>query len=76
VHTGPRRFAGKAELTGRPHGAERGSGGAEKWFIVLTGRARVAEREKGDRARATIADRPAPLGRERGWERARRENCR
>jgi hypothetical protein len=28
ARTGPRQFAGKAELTGRSHGAERGSGHA------------------------------------------------
>jgi hypothetical protein len=28
VHTGPWRFAGKAELIGRSHGVERGSGRA------------------------------------------------
>jgi hypothetical protein len=66
VRAGPRRFAGKAELTGRPHSAERGSGRAEKRFIVLTGWAREAEREKGARARATGADRPAPRCRGRG----------
>jgi hypothetical protein len=60
VRAGPRWFAGKAELIGRPHGTQRG-------------RAREAETKKGARARATGADRPDPLGRGRGEGSARGE---
>jgi hypothetical protein len=76
VRAGPRWFVGKAELIGWSHGVERGSGHAEKWFIVLTGWAREAEREKGTQERATGADRPAPLGKGRGEGSAWRENHR
>jgi hypothetical protein len=62
---GPRWFTGKAELTGRFHGVARGSGHGER-LDALTRRAREAERERGTRARATGADRAAPLGRGRG----------
>jgi hypothetical protein len=43
VRAGPRRFAGKAELTGRSHSAERGSG-------VRGGTTRCAD-EAGPRCR-------------------------
>jgi hypothetical protein len=43
VRAGPRQFAGKAELTGRSHGAERGSG-------VCGGTARCVD-EAGPRCR-------------------------
>jgi hypothetical protein len=46
VRTGPRRFAGKAELTGRPHGAARGSERAGERFIALMRSAREAETER------------------------------
>jgi hypothetical protein len=66
ARAGPRQVAGKAELTGGSHDAARESGRAAKRFSELTRRAREAEREKGTWARATGADRAAPLGRGRG----------
>jgi hypothetical protein len=74
ARAGPRRVAGKAKLTGRSQGAARESGGAAKRFSELTRWAREAEREKG--ARATGADRAAPLGRGRGGGARAGRNCR
>jgi hypothetical protein len=48
------------------HCAARGNGRAGKRFGALTRRAREAERDRGTRARATGADKAAPLGRGRG----------
>jgi hypothetical protein len=69
VRAGPRRFVGKAELTGRSHGVARekrarGGNGSVCWQV---GPARQRE-NAGARARATGADKPASLGieRERG----------
>ena len=73
ARAGPRRVAGKAELTGGSHGAARENGHATKRFSELTRRAREAERQKGARARATGADRGAPQGRGRGGGGARGE---
>jgi hypothetical protein len=64
VRAGPRRFAGKAELTGRSHGAARESGRTWKRLIALTIQAREAEIERG--ARATGADTLAPTGQREG----------
>jgi hypothetical protein len=68
ARAGPRRGAGKAELTGGSHGAARGNGCAGKQFGVLTRLAREAERERSTQARETGDDRAAPLGRGRGGE--------
>jgi hypothetical protein len=59
--------AGRAELTGKAHGAEReGARGATA--RRLAERAHEAEREEGSRGEATGADKLAPLGREREGE--------
>jgi hypothetical protein len=57
------------------HGAARENVRAVKQFSELTRRAREAEREKGARARATGADRAAPLGRAKGGGGARGETA-
>jgi hypothetical protein len=73
---GPRRVAGKAELTGRSHGAASGRAGARgKRLGALMKQACEAERERGAWARETGADRAAPLGRGRGEGRALRETA-
>jgi hypothetical protein len=79
VRAGPRRFAGKAELTGRSHGAARESGRTWKRLIALTIQAREAEIERG--ARATGADTLAPTGQREGERERERggggvRNCR
>jgi hypothetical protein len=62
VCAGPRRFAGKTELTGRSHGVERGS-------RCAGGTTHYADR--GAWAKATGADKPTPLGKGRGGKRVR-----
>ena len=52
---GPRRFAGKAELTGRSHDTTRESGRVGKWLIALTRRSCEAEIERGARGRGRLA---------------------
>jgi hypothetical protein len=48
VRAGPVQFAGKSELTGRSHGAEKeGAGVRGKRLITLTRRAREAETKRG-----------------------------
>jgi hypothetical protein len=52
-----------------------GAGARREQLGVLMKRAREAETGKGTRARATGADNPAPLGRERERERAGKETA-
>jgi hypothetical protein len=62
MRAGPRRSTGKAELTGLSHGAARGNEHAEGAAHCVDETGREAERKRGARARATGADRTAPLG--------------
>jgi hypothetical protein len=71
VRAGPRRGAGKAELTGGPTVQREGAGECRERLGVLTKQAREAETGKGARARATGVENPVPLGRERDRESAR-----
>jgi hypothetical protein len=67
VRAGPRRFAVKAELTGRPHDTVRGDRRAKGTTHCADGPG-LWGRERA-RAKATGADKPAPPGRGRGRER-------
>jgi hypothetical protein len=70
VHAaGPRRVAGKADLTGGVPRRSEIERRATKLFSKLTRWAREAERERGARARETSVDRAGPLGRGRGGAR-------
>jgi hypothetical protein len=74
VRAGPRRFVGEGGADWAvPRRSEGESGRAAKRFSVLIGRACEADRKKGVRARASGADRTAPLGRGRGGGSARGE---
>jgi hypothetical protein len=55
--------AGRADLTGQAHGAERGKGTRGATAQQLANRAREAEREEGSAGGETGADRSAPLAR-------------
>jgi hypothetical protein len=59
VRAGPRRFAGKVELTERPHGTARESEGAERTVRNVDGQ---GPRDKG-RGRARRRRIPAPIDR-------------
>jgi hypothetical protein len=63
--------AGRAELTGEAHDAEREDRRAGATARRLARRARKAEREEGRAGEETVADSLAPLGRERVREGAR-----
>jgi hypothetical protein len=66
MRPGQRRFAGRIELIGRPHGVERETEKAwSERVTALTGRARCLEGELGTRARGNDADNSGPLGRGR-----------
>jgi hypothetical protein len=62
---------GRAELTGRVHGAEREKGTHGAMAQQLANRAREAEREEGRAGEETGTDRSAPLSSERERGRAR-----
>jgi hypothetical protein len=67
---------GRADVTGRLHGAERerrGTRGATAQ--QLANRAREAEREEKRAGEDTGANRSAPVGRERGGARERESCC-
>jgi hypothetical protein len=61
--------AGRAELTGEAHGAEREEGRAGATARRLTKWARKEEREEGRAGKEAGADSLAPLGSERDRER-------
>jgi hypothetical protein len=76
ARAGPRRGTGKEELTGRSHDAARESGRTGEMIRRLAKQAHEAERERNGQVRATDADNPDPLGRERERESARGEGNR
>jgi hypothetical protein len=63
--------AGRAELTGQAHNAEKEKGTRGATTRQLVNRAREAEREEGRAGEETGADRSPPLGSEREREGAR-----
>ena len=73
MHAGPRRFAGRAELTGRVHGVERErEKGRTGQRLSAWQRGPVRQRGKrGVEGETTGADRSALAGRERASERER-----
>jgi hypothetical protein len=73
AHVGPRRGAGKAELTGRSHGAARGSRRAEGTTRCddeagPRGRDRKGRASEGNRCRQPGPTRQRGRERERGWK--------
>jgi hypothetical protein len=67
--------AGRAELTGQAHSAEKEKGTCGATTRQLANRACEAEREEGRASEETGADRSAPLGSERERE-GTRKSCR
>jgi hypothetical protein len=72
VRAGPQWFAGKAELTWRPHGVARENGSARERLGVLTGWVREAERTKVH-GRGQVAPTGRPLWAEGGGRERRGE---
>jgi hypothetical protein len=66
VHAGPRRLAGKAELTGWSHGAVRESGCAGKWLSALMRRAHEAKTERGRAGKGDWRRHTGPTGQREG----------
>jgi hypothetical protein len=66
VRAGPRRLAGKAELSGQSHGAVRESGCAGKWLIALMRRAHEAKTERGRAGKGGRRRHTGPTGQREG----------